>query len=210
MEEQSGREFASSNSTVGAQDATLQERGLSPEVSLNPRRRLQHFQRPTPSHVSSISPRATRRGNDHVARGPRGGLKIRKGPDRSRSSNGNVTVPPNGLARVGGAHVDLLKYRRASYPARDHVTIIPSVKAGLRACDIARPDWSMVFDARGHVSRTNLIRLHGERIWRRVVTADRVISNGLRLGAPPLLLLLRLHGASTNWRDPAGSPCGGT
>jgi hypothetical protein len=26
-----------------------------------------HFQRPTPSHVSSISPRATRRGDDHVA-----------------------------------------------------------------------------------------------------------------------------------------------
>ena len=34
--------------------------GLSPEVPLNARRRLQHFQRPTPSHVSSISPRATR------------------------------------------------------------------------------------------------------------------------------------------------------
>src|SRR5208282_3830266 len=45
MEEQSGREFASANPTAGAQDATLQERGLSPEVPLNPRRRLQHFQR---------------------------------------------------------------------------------------------------------------------------------------------------------------------
>ena len=52
--------------------------GLSPEVPLNPRRRLQHFQRPTPSHLSSISPRATRRGDDYVARGRRGGLKIRK------------------------------------------------------------------------------------------------------------------------------------
>ena len=65
-------------STAGAQDATLQERGLSPEVPLNPRRRLQHFQRPTPSHVSQITPRATRRSDDHVARGRRGGLKIRK------------------------------------------------------------------------------------------------------------------------------------
>ena len=70
-----GREFASADPTAGAQDATLQERGLSPEVPLNPRRRLQHFQRSTPSHVSSISPRATRRGDDHVARGRRGGLK---------------------------------------------------------------------------------------------------------------------------------------
>jgi cytochrome b561 len=52
MEEQSGREFASADPTAGAQDATLQERGLSSEVSLNPRRRLQHLQRPTPSHVS--------------------------------------------------------------------------------------------------------------------------------------------------------------
>ena len=76
--EQSGREFASADPTAGAQDATLQERGLSPEVPLNARRRLQHFQRPTPSHVSSISPRATRRGDDHVARGRRGGLKMRK------------------------------------------------------------------------------------------------------------------------------------
>jgi len=67
LEEQSGREFASADPTAGAQDATLQERGLSPEVSLNPRRRLQHFQRPTPSHVSSITPRATRRGDEHVA-----------------------------------------------------------------------------------------------------------------------------------------------
>jgi putative transposase len=38
---------------------------------------LQHFQRSTPSHVSSNTPRATRRGNDHVARGRRGGLRIR-------------------------------------------------------------------------------------------------------------------------------------
>ena len=86
-------EFASADPTAGAQDATLQERGLSPEVPLNPRRRLQHFQRPTPSHVSSISPRATRRGDDHVARGRRGGLKIRTPLDRSRFSHGNVTTP---------------------------------------------------------------------------------------------------------------------
>ena len=71
--EQSGREFASADPTAGAQDATLQERGLSPEIPLNPRRRLQHFQRPTPSHVSSNTPRVTRRGDDHVARGRRGG-----------------------------------------------------------------------------------------------------------------------------------------
>src|SRR5271154_5086761 len=62
--EQSSREFASADATTRAQDATLQERGFSPEVSLNPRRRPQHFQRPTPSHLSSISPRTTRRGDE--------------------------------------------------------------------------------------------------------------------------------------------------
>src|ERR1700722_6625993 len=35
------------------------------------------FQRPTPSHVSSITPRAPRRGDDYVARGRRGRMKIR-------------------------------------------------------------------------------------------------------------------------------------
>src|SRR5437660_7357951 len=99
MEEQSGREFASADPTAGAQDATLQERRLSPEVPLNPRRRVQHFQRPTPSHISSISPRATRRGDDHVARGRRGGLKIRK--RRSLApSHGNVTAPGQILLSV--------------------------------------------------------------------------------------------------------------
>ncbi len=56
----------------------LQERRLSPEVPLNPRHRLQHIRCPTRSHVSHITPRATRRGDDHVARGGPGGLKIRK------------------------------------------------------------------------------------------------------------------------------------
>jgi putative transposase len=65
----------SADPTAGAQDAALQERGLSPKVSLHLPRRLQDVQRPTPSHVSSITPRATRRGDDHVARGRRSGLK---------------------------------------------------------------------------------------------------------------------------------------
>ncbi len=37
------------------------------------------------------------------------------------------------------------------YTARDRVIILLSVKAGLRACEIARLDWSMVLDARGQV-----------------------------------------------------------
>jgi hypothetical protein len=47
----------------------------------------------TPSHVSSITPRATRRGDDHVARGRRGGLRIRKASTSRWPSRGNVTAP---------------------------------------------------------------------------------------------------------------------
>ena len=74
--EQSDREFASADPTMGAQDAALQERLLRAEVSLSPRRRVQHFQRPTPSHLSSITPRAPRRGDGHMPRGRCGRMKI--------------------------------------------------------------------------------------------------------------------------------------
>jgi putative transposase len=77
MEEQSGRKFASADPTGGAQDSTFQERSLCAEIPLNPRRHLQHLQRPTPSHISSNAPCASRRGDDHVAPGRRGRLKFR-------------------------------------------------------------------------------------------------------------------------------------
>ena len=40
----------------------------------------------------------------------------------------------------------------APFPARDRVMILLSVKAGLRACEMARLDWQMVLDARGKVA----------------------------------------------------------
>lgn len=45
------------------------------------------------------------------------------------------------LAYVGGAE----------FTARDRVIILLSVKAGLRSCEIARIEWSMVLDPRGGV-----------------------------------------------------------
>jgi hypothetical protein len=42
--------------------------------------------------------------------------------------------------------------RAASFPERDRAMILLSVKAGMRACEIAGLDWSMVLDARGRVS----------------------------------------------------------
>jgi hypothetical protein len=77
MEEQSGGEFASANSTVGAQDAMFQERPRRTEIPLNARRRLQHLQRPAPSDFSRNAPHASHCGDERVARGRRGSLKIR-------------------------------------------------------------------------------------------------------------------------------------
>jgi integrase/recombinase XerD len=41
-----------------------------------------------------------------------------------------------------------------AYPARDRAMILLSVKAGLRACEIAGLEWSMVLDAQGKVAET--------------------------------------------------------
>jgi integrase/recombinase XerD len=48
--------------------------------------------------------------------------------------------------------------RSSSLPERDRVMILLSVKAGLRACEIAGLDWSMVLDAQGRVSDTVHVR----------------------------------------------------
>jgi integrase len=40
----------------------------------------------------------------------------------------------------------------APFPARDRVMILLAVKAGLRACEIAQLEWSMVLDARSKVA----------------------------------------------------------
>jgi len=47
---------------------------------------------------------------------------------------------------------------QTAFPARDRAMILLSVKAGLRACEIARLDWSMVLDARGRVADIIAVR----------------------------------------------------
>ncbi|MCW0044933.1 site-specific integrase [Brevundimonas sp. BT-123] len=47
--------------------------------------------------------------------------------------------------------------RRSPTPERDRVIVLLSVRAGLRACEIAGLDWAMVTDARGRV--TGIIEL---------------------------------------------------
>ena len=69
VEEQLSGEFPSAHSATRAQDAALQEHRLSAKVSLDPCRRLQHLQRTTPSHISSITPHAPQLGDARLAGG---------------------------------------------------------------------------------------------------------------------------------------------
>jgi integrase len=47
---------------------------------------------------------------------------------------------------------------KSSFPERDRAMILLSVKAGLRACEIAGLDWAMVLDPQGKVSGTLHVR----------------------------------------------------
>ncbi len=47
---------------------------------------------------------------------------------------------------------------QSSFPERDRAMILLSIKAGLRACEIAGLDWAMVLDPQGRVSGTINVR----------------------------------------------------
>jgi integrase len=92
--------------------------------------------------------------------------------------------------------------RHSRTPARDRVMILLSVRAGLRAAEIAKITWSMVLDARGRIGDILVVtdriakKLGGRRIplhadlraaladlWRLTVVADGPIVRSLRGGA---------------------------
>jgi integrase len=65
--------------------------------------------------------------------------------------------------------------RRSAHPVRNRAIILLSVKAGLRAAEIAKLEWSMVLDARGRVADTMCVEdgIAKKRAGRRVpVHAD--------------------------------------
>ncbi len=66
-QEQSGREFASADTTTRAQDAALQIAGISPAPLVDSRCGPKHRQRPTPSHIPPHAPRPPRRSVPDVA-----------------------------------------------------------------------------------------------------------------------------------------------
>src|SRR5450755_3523 len=104
MEEQPRRELASANPTAGAENATLQKPWISPEIPLNPCRRLQHLQPPTPSHIGPNAPSAPRRRDEHLARGARSSLNIRRRRlgtliARRRDNPGDIALVQFGFVR---------------------------------------------------------------------------------------------------------------
>ena len=78
-QEQSGREFASTDSTTRAQDAAFQNARISPTILVCSRRRPKHVQRPTPSQIPPHAPHLPRRSVPDVAsrhRGPEAQLRL--------------------------------------------------------------------------------------------------------------------------------------
>jgi hypothetical protein len=74
--QQSSREFASANPPTRTQDARVQERWIRPKISLIACSSLQHFQHPTSSHLSKNPPSLSHVGDEYVACGRSGRLKI--------------------------------------------------------------------------------------------------------------------------------------
>jgi transposase-like protein len=71
-QEQSSREFASTDTKARTQDAPVQIARISPALLVCSRRSLQHLQRPAPSHIPPHAPRPPRRSVADVASRHRG------------------------------------------------------------------------------------------------------------------------------------------
>lgn len=88
----------------------------------------------------------------------------------------------------------MLNYaRHTRYPKRDTVIVLMSVKAGMRACEIAGLQWSMVMTDAGKVSdiidiRTAIAkRGSGRRVWSPLIGAVRCGQTRLSIGSSSCL-----------------------
>jgi integrase/recombinase XerD len=76
----------------------------------------------------------------------RGSLGVRAAmQERAMSGKQAKIITPGMLKRMTGY------VRRSRYPRRNRVIVLLSAKAGLRACEIADLEWSMVLDGKGHI-----------------------------------------------------------
>ena len=112
-------EIASIEPATRTQNARVQEPGVSPKISLNPRHDLQHIQRPTPPHLGKKAPNLPGLDDaDMARRRHRGVISVtRNFPHqisinvtkprivmRARTSH-HAVLPPLGLAKVPALRV---------------------------------------------------------------------------------------------------------
>src|SRR5258708_30894732 len=98
----------------------------------------------------------------------------------------------------------LRRVRHGRYPQRDRVMILLSVKAGLRAGEIAKLTWPMVLDADGRLA--NHIELHDGAAKKRSGRAIPLHPD-LRRALPQLRRCTGAEGPN-NRSERRGTPCG--
>ena len=96
----------------------------------------------------------------------------------------------------------LAHVRHSRTPARDRVIILLSIKAGLRAAEIAQLDWLMVLDPQGRVG--HLIFVHDAIAKKR--SGRRTPMHPHLRRAPPVLLVHACDASGPGTRPPAGTP----
>jgi integrase/recombinase XerD len=70
---------------------------------------------------------------------------------------------PAKVLERGDVRAALVAARRRRNPERDQVMVLLSVRAGLRACEIAALTWSMVADARGRIGTVLELPAHSAK-----------------------------------------------
>jgi integrase len=95
----------------------------------------------------------------------------------------------------------LAHVRRSNQPERNVVIVLLSVRAGLRACEIAGLEWSMVLDARGRVGSELAIedRIAKKRSGRRVplhLDLRNALAALRRISPPPGAIIRSARGGN--------------
>ena len=113
---------------------------------VNACRRLQHLQRPTSSHFSPNAPRASRRGDGHMADRRRSSLTILEPPTLRARPHGNVTIPACLIADV---HMPMMTGLEPHRRLFDMGHAIPTIL-------VPRKDWTNFIGSRssGRAART--------------------------------------------------------
>lgn len=116
MAKQQVGEFTSIGPAARTQNARIQEPGVSPKNSLNPRHDLQHIQRPTPPHLGNNAPSLPGLGDADITRSLRRGM-ISVTRNFPHQIPNNATKPRIILRARTSHHAVLPQFGLAKVPA---------------------------------------------------------------------------------------------